>query len=361
MTYQILWLIFTSLTAMAAEIPLNKLQLAEGWKASVFADGVTNARSMTQGANGVIFVGTREEDRVYAVLPDKNGDGKSDGVKVVAKGLHSPNGVAYKNGDLYIAEVSRILVIRGIDKNLDNPPSPTPWGPSFPDKEHHGWKFIAFGPDGWLYVPVGAPCNICEEDPKTFAAIHRISPDGKKRELVAQGVRNTVGFDWSPSTKNLWFTENGRDMMGDDVPEDELNHVSKKGMHFGYPYCHASGIADPEFGKGKTCANYTPPEAKFGAHTAALGMRFLRHQKDPAMNGTILAALHGSWNRTVPQGYQVMQVKFKSAKAQPPEPFLTGFLEGKAAWGRPVDVLELTDGSILVSDDKVGAVYRLTR
>jgi glucose/arabinose dehydrogenase len=178
---------------------------------------------------------------------------------------------------------------------------------------------------------------------------------------VAKGIRNTVGFDWSPSSKDLWFTDNGRDMLGEDVPADELNHLTKKGQHFGYPYCHAGDNLDPEFGKEKKCADYTPPEAKFGAHVAALGMRFLRHQKDPSMNGNILAALHGSWNRKVPQGYEVMQIRFNQAKAQNPENFLTGFQQGTDAWGRPVDVQELADGSILVSDDKVGAVYRLSQ
>lgn len=356
----ILWLFASSLSVLAAELPLEKLQLPSGWKVSVFVDKVKDARSLTPGPNGIVFVSSKDEGKVYALLPDKNGDGKTDGVKVVAKELNTPNGVAYKDGDLYIAEIARILVVRGIDKDLDHPAKPAPWGPSFPDKEHHGWKFIAFGPDGWLYVPVGAPCNVCLEDPDLYAAIHRISPDGRKRELVAKGIRNTVGFDWSPGTKDLWFTENGRDMLGDDIPNDELNHVAQKNSHFGFPYCHA-GTLDPEFGKGKSCADYVAPEAKFPPHAAALGMRFLRHQKDKAMNGNILAALHGSWNRSQPIGYQVMQVRFANAKAQTPEPFLTGFLQGGTAWGRPVDVLELMDGSILVSDDKNGVVYRLSQ
>lgn len=347
------------LLSHAADIPLEKLQLQEGWKIGIYSDQVPGARSMTISPSGVVYVGTRTDDKVYALLPDKNGDGKSDGVKVVAKDLDTPNGVAFKDGDLYIAEVSRILVIRGIEKNLDRPALPKPWGPAFPDKTHHGWKFIAFGPDGWLYVPVGAPCNMCLEDQDTFAAIHRVSPDGKKRELVARGIRNTVGFDWSPSTKDLWFTENGRDSLGDEVPAEELNHVTKTGQHFGYPFCHAGDLLDPEFGKEKNCSDYVAPEAKFPAHAAALGMRFLRFQKDPALNGTIVTALHGSWNRSTPIGYEVDHITFKNAKAQPPVALVKGFLQGRAAWGRPVDVQELKDGSILVSDDRNGIVYRL--
>jgi glucose/arabinose dehydrogenase len=348
--------LFTN-SSFAEDPPIDRLKVADGFKIGVYASGIEDARSLTLGKDGIVYVGNRGGDKVYAVLPDKNGDGKADAVKQIAEGLNSPNGVAYKNGDLYIAEISRIRVIRGVEKKLDNKNNKTEiWGPEFPTETHHGWKFIAFGPDGWLYVPVGAPCNVCDKDPNLFAAIHRVSPDGKKRELVAKGVRNTVGFDWNPDTKELWFTENGRDWMGDEIPPCELNVVKKMGAHYGFPHCHGD-VPDPEFGKGKKCADYVAPEHKFPAHSAPLGMRFLR--KNTSLKGKILAAEHGSWNRSTPIGYQVTLIDPKNGKAEA-KPFISGFLRGSSAWGRPVDIQELEDGSILVSDDKAGAIYRVT-
>lgn len=337
----------------ADDPPIERLKVGAGYKVSVYANEVPDARSLALGKDGVVFVGNRGGDKVFALLPDKNGDGRSDGVKTIAKGLESPNGVAYKDGDLYIAEISRILVIRGVDKKLNQLNIPEPWGPSFPKEGHHGWKFIAFGPDGWLYVPVGAPCNVCDREPNLFAALHRVSPDGKKRELVAKGIRNTVGFDWQPGSKELWFTENGRDWMGDDIPPCELNRVTKIGAHYGFPVCHG-GVLDPKFGEGKDCKEFVPPVYKFPAHSAPLGMRFLRKKKN-----TLLVAEHGSWNSTNPIGYQVTQIDLNAEGGATAKPILTGFLRGSSAWGRPVDVLELNDGNILVSDDAAGAVYRL--
>ena len=353
----LLALILPALPSFAADAPkLDGLKIANGRKISVYAYPVPGARSLTLGKDGRVFVGSREKSEVYALLPDSDGDGKSDGIKVVAKGMDTPNGVAYRNGELFVAEVDQVYRIAGAD--TDQPEKPQPWGPKFPDKSHHGWKFIAFGPDGWLYVPVGAPCNICHEDENLFAAIHRVSPDGKTRELVARGIRNTVGFDWQGN--DLWFTENGRDNMGDNIPADELNRVSKAGQHFGYPFCHAGDILDPEFGKGKKCADYTPPAAKFAAHAAALGMRFLKNQKNKSINGHALVALHGSWNRSAPIGYEVVQVAMDGKKAGKVTPFVSGFLQGREVTGRPVDVLELADGSILISDDQADAVYRVS-
>ncbi len=346
-----------SLTAAAAsaEPKLDQLKIDPGFKISLYAYPVKDARSMAMGPDGIVFVGTKSEGSVYALMPDKNGDGKSDAIIPVAKNLNSPNGVAFKGGDLFVAEIDRILRFKNIAKNL-RAAKPETWGPSFPDKAHHGWKYIAFGPDGWLYVPVGAPCNICLEKPDLFAAIHRISPDGKKRELVASGVRNTVGFDWSPSDKSLWFTDNGRDWMGDDLPPCELNRVAKNGKNYGFPYCHGTGVLDPEFGKGKNCKDYVPPKHEFPAHSAPLGMKFIT--KNPALKGSILVAEHGSWNRSTPIGYQVTKIQINGDKAVKASPFLSGFLKGSSAWGRPVDILEMEDGSILISDDEAGAIYR---
>lgn len=337
-----------------ASPPIERVKVAPGFKISVYATNVENARSLALGKDGVVFVGSRSAGNVYALLPDKNKDGKSDAVKVLAKNLNSPNGVAYRNGDLYIAEISQLRRIQKVDEKLDKETIPEVWGPSFPTDTHHGWKYIAFGPDGWLYVPVGAPCNVCDKDANLYAAIHRVSPDGKKRELVAKGIRNTVGFDWNPDTKELWFTDNGRDWMGDTIPPCELNKVSKSQEHFGFPFCHGI-ISDPEYGKNVVCTQkYTTPLHDFPAHSAPLGMKFVKQPKG------ILVAEHGSWNRTDPVGYQVTFIDFSGAKPKATA-FLSGFLRGSSAWGRPVDVLELPDGSILISDDKADAVYRVTK
>lgn len=343
--------------AFAAEPKLEELKLPPGYKISVYAHPVKNARSLTLGSDGTVYVGTRSEGNVYALLPDKNGDGRSDETVTIAKGLNMPNGVAFKDGALYIAEVSQVSVIKDITKNLRSAKLEK-FGAKFPHDEHHGWKFIAFGPDGWLYVPVGAPCNICNKNENLYAAIHKVSPDGKKRELVAKGVRNTVGFDWQPGTNDFWFTENGRDWMGDEQPPCELNRLEKAGAHYGYPFCHGTNVLDPEFGKGKSCKDYVAPKFEFTAHAAPLGMRFMKNEK---LKNSVLVAEHGSWNRSELVGYQVTKIEVNGKNAGKAEPFITGFKNGKSVWGRPVDVLELPDGSILVSDDVANAVYRVTR
>jgi glucose/arabinose dehydrogenase len=348
-----LLLFLFSLSAVATP-KLSALRAAPGWKVSLYASAA-GARSLALGPHGLVFVGTRGEGKVYALVPPAGGKGQAE-AKVIAQGLREPNGVAFRNGDLYVAEVSRVGVIRGVEKKLGHANQLEPWGPGFPSFGAHGWKFIAFGPDGWLYVPVGTPCNACEKDREAYGVIFRVSPDGTKRELVAKGIRNTVGFDWHPKTGELWFTDNGRDLLGDDVPPDELNHVTKAGQDFGFPYCHGGTIPDPDLGAGKSCSSYTAPDLLFPAHSAALGLRFLRHAGKGA---AILVAEHGSWNRSRKIGYQVERVELGPKKAR--APFLTGFLRGQEAWGRPVDVLELEDGSVLVSDDEAGAVYRLRR
>jgi glucose/arabinose dehydrogenase len=348
-------LILPLASLQAAEPDLHNLKVAPGYQVNVYAEA-PGARSLTLGKDGTVFVGTQAEGKVYALLPDKNGDGKADGVKVVASGLNTPNGVAYKDGDLYIAEISRLKVIHGIDDKLGQENQAETWGPTFPPDRHHGWKFIAFGPDGWLYVPEGMPCNVCERNPQVYGTISKVSPDGKQKTVVATGIRNTVGFDWEGGS--LWFTDNGRDNLGDNIPPDELNHLAKAGENFGFPYCHGGDIPDPEFGSRHSCSEFVPPVFKFPAHVAALGMRFLHKQKK--WKGAILVAEHGSWNRSTPVGYQVVVLEPKGAHGFVSHPFLSGFLQGRNVTGRPVDVLELPHGDILVSDDYGGRVYRLS-
>jgi glucose/arabinose dehydrogenase len=345
-----------------SDLPIDQIKLPEGFEISVYAE-VPNARSMAVSPGGTLFVGNRSEDNVYAVV-DTNKDMVADRIYVIDKDLKMPNGVAFKDGDLYVAEVNRILRYRNIESNLDSPPEPEVVFDGYPTERHHGWKYIAFGPDGKLYVPVGAPCNICEnEDKPIFASITRIDVDNPKPEIIAHGVRNSVGFDWDPKTGDLWFTDNGRDMMGDDVPPCELNHVKSAGEHFGYPYCHGGTIPDPEFGQGKDCKNYSPPAYKFGAHVAPLGMTFYTGNVFPKdYLNAMFVAQHGSWNRSKKSGYKVMMVQHNGTKATKAITFAEGWLdhESQKAWGRPVDVLGLADGSILISDDYAGVIYRVT-
>ena len=343
----------------AARLPLDTLKLPPGFAISVYADNVPNARSMALGPGGTVFVGTRTAGNVYAVI-DANRDQQADRVVTIARGLDMPNGVAVRNGSLFVAEVSRILRYDNIEASLDKPPAPAVVIDTYPKDRHHGWKFMAFGPDGWLYVPVGAPCNVCARPDPRYASITRIKPDGSGLEVFASGVRNTVGFDWHPVTKQLWFTDNGRDMLGDDLPPDELNVAPAKGLHFGFPYCHAGTIADPDFGANRPCAGFTAPARTLGPHVAALGMRFYTGAMFPeAYRNQILIAEHGSWNRSVPIGYRVMKVTLSGDRVTGYEPFAEGWLQGRKAWGRPVDVLVMPDGALLVSDDQAGVIYRI--
>lgn len=353
-----------SLPAAAAEkreIHLDKLNLPEGFKIEVYARDVPNARHMTLGDKGTLFVGSMREGKVYAIV-DKNGDNQADEVKVIAEGLKLPTGVAFKDGDLYVSAVTSILRFDDIESRLDKPPAPVTITNQFPDK-HHGWKYIAFGPDGWLYVPIGAPCNICDE--KGFANIQRLKLEGDgvaKTETWADGVRNTVGFTWHPETKALWFTDNGRDMLGDDTPNCELNTAPQQGMNFGYPYCHGNDVLDPEFGEGKSCANYVPPVQELGPHVAPLGVKFYTGNQFPAnYKNQVLIAEHGSWNRSKKIGYRVTMVTLnEKGESTSYKPFIDGWLQGEEAWGRPVDVLVMPDGAMLVSDDYAGVIYRVS-
>ena len=338
---------------------LDKTKLPAGFKAEVYAE-VPKARSMCVSPNGTVFVGTKEKT-VYAVT-DENHDGKADKVYVIATGLNAPNGVAFKDGSLYIGTISTIYRMDSIESRLNNPPAPVVVYDKYPTLKHHGNKFIAFGPDGKLYAPIGAPCNICDS-PKPFASITRINPDGTGFEIYASGIRDCVGFDWNPVTKQLWFTDNGRDEMGDDIPADELNNATKAGMHFGYPYCHEGDILDPEFGKGKSCLDYIPPTKKLGAHVAALGMRFYTGSMFPQdYKNAIFIAEHGSWNRSGLVGYRVVVAKMDgNGVPTDPIPFADGWLQNATnVNGRPVDVQVLNDGSLLISDDYKGAIYRIS-
>lgn len=353
------YLLFLLPAACAAQTKIDTIRLPPGFAIAPYATNVPGARSMALGPDGIVFVGTRKEGRVYAVLPRKDGS-RAEEVVTVAGGLAMPNGVAYRDGSLFVAEIGRILRYDDIASRLHAPGTPVVVYDRFPKKRHHGWKFIRFGPDGMLYVPVGAPCNVCAvEDP--FGSITRMRPDGTGFEIFARGVRNSVGFDWDPETKDLWFTDNGRDRMGDDLPPDELNHAPVKGLHFGFPYRHGKGIADPEFGTGGGKEMVTPPAMELGPHVASLGMRFYTGSMFPeTYRNRIFIAEHGSWNRSVPIGYRITVVRLENGKAQRYEVFAEGWLSGGTAWGRPVDVLVMPDGALLVSDDKAGAIYRIT-
>jgi glucose/arabinose dehydrogenase len=345
--------------AAGNSLPIDKITLPSGFEIKLYAE-VPNARSMALTPNGILFVGSRNAGKVYAI--DTRGDGPQIKKSVViAERLNMPNGVAIKDGALYVAEINRVLRYDDIEARLKNPPKPVIVSDRFPRDRHHGWKFIAFGPDGDLYVPVGAPCNICEPDPDRYAAILRMKPDGSNLQVFARGIRNTVGFDWHPQTKELWFTDNGRDRQGDDVPPDELNRAPKQGLHFGYPYCHGGDIPDPEYGKKQSCNGFTPPAQNLGPHVAALGMRFYTGSMFPSeYRNQIFIAEHGSWNRSTPIGYRVTLVELKENKAISYRPFAEGWLQGNRAWGRPVDVLVMPDGALLVSDDEAGAIYRIS-
>ncbi len=345
----------------AAEIPLDQIQLPPGFKAEIWAHGMPGARMMARGDKGTIFVGTRGIGRVYAVT-DK-GDRREH--TIVTKGHVQPNGVAFRDGSLYVAAINDVMRFDGIEDTLPKVPDAVDLSAAFdlPPDIHHGWKFLAFGPDNKLYVPVGAPCNSCEVS-QTHAQIRRYNPDGSGMEVVARGVRNSVGFDFHPETGELWFTDNDRDWMSEHGPDCELNRVSKLGENFGFPRCHANGIADPEFGGPGACDGVTMPAALMGPHTAPLGMRFYTGEMFPdEYKGNIFVARRGSWNRTTKVGFDVVLAKLNTAgTGASVSPFMTGFLDtgDNSFWGRPVDVLVMPDGALLVADEQNGAIYRVS-
>ena len=354
--------------AGAGDLPLDKIQLPEGFEISVYAEGVTGARSMALSPSGVLYVGTRGRGTnprrghagfVWAVA-DRDGDGRAEEVIQLATGLNMPNGVAFRDGDLYVAEVSQVWKWEGLDEKLASPPEPAMLNDTFPDKTHHGWKYLAFGPDGRLYFQIGAPCNICEPEHERFASILRMNPDGSNVEIVARGVRNSVGFDWDPRTAELWFTDNGRDWLGDDSPSDELNHITTGGMNFGFPYCHSTDTSDPEFGQKHPCSDFTPPAMKLDPHVAAIGMKFYTGSQFPQRyRNQILIAEHGSWNRSEKLGYRITMVEIENNQPVRYSTFAEGWLSGGQVWGRPADLLVMPDGSLLVSDDTAHAIYRI--
>jgi glucose/arabinose dehydrogenase len=332
-----------------AQVPLERIQLPPGFRIEVLAS-VPNARSLALGARGTLFVGSRSGGAVHAVLPG----GK---VVKVADGLSVPNGVAIKDGSLYIAEISRILKI----ENAETIPASKPEVvfDKLPRDVHHGWKFIRFGPDGKLYVPIGMPCNVCDRE--GYGLIGSLELSSGKFEIFSKGIRNSVGFDWHPKSRELWFTDNGRDWLGDDLPADELNHAPRAGMHFGFPYCHQGDLPDPEFGRGRACAEFQAPARKLGPHVASLGMRFYTGSMFPEeYRNQIFIAEHGSWNRSSKIGYRLSLVKLDGSKVVSYQPFAQGWLQGDAVWGRPVDVEVLADGSLAVSDDYAGIIYRIS-
>lgn len=342
------------------EMLARRIQLPPGFKVELYATGVPNARSLTLGSGGTVFVGSRRAGKVYALVGNGRGDRASE-VITIARGLNTPNGVAFHDGSLYVAEVSRVLRYDDIEARLKNPPVPVVVSTELPLTKQHEWRFIRFGPDGWLYVGVGAPCNVCESTDKRVARILRMHADGSGMETYALGVRNSVGFDWQPESKEMWFTENGRDNMGDDIPPDELNYAPRAGMNFGFPYCHGKDIADPQFGSEHSCAEFVAPAWSLPAHVAAVGMRFYTGGMFPEeYRGGIFIAEHGSWNRSVPIGYRVSRVVVEGDRAVKYEAFAQGWLAGGMHWGRPVDVLVMPDGALLVSDDFAGAIYRIS-
>lgn len=337
---------------------IGKLVLPPGFAVEIYAREVPNARSLELSPAGTLFIGTRTEGKVYAVV-DRDRDYRADVVHVIAAGLDMPNGVAFRDGSLYVAEVGRILRYDDIEARLEDPPAPVVVYDELPTERHHGWKFIAFGPDGKLYVPVGAPCNICDPPPP-YATILRMNADGTGVEVYARGVRNSVGFTWHPHTGELWFTDNGPDWLGDDRPPCELNHAPGPGLHFGYPYVHGRDIVDPELGAGHDPREYEAPALELGPHVAPLGLEFYTGAMfPPAWRGDLLVAEHGSWNRSRKIGYRVMRVPFAGGRPAGYQPFIDGWLQGERVWGRPVDLEPMPDGSLLLSDDVLGVVYRI--
>lgn len=338
---------------------LGTIKLPAGFRISVFAE-VPTARSLAVSPSGVVYVGNRSNSSVYAVVDD-NRDGVADHMHEVAKGMHVPNGVAFKDGDLYIMTISTLYKVAGVERDLTNPSQPEVVYDKFPADEAHGWKYMAFGPDGALYIPVGVPCNSCENSNELFGTVARFDLNTKQVSIVARGVRNSVGFDWKPGTGELWFTDNGRDLMGDDLPGDELNRVTQVGQSFGAPFCYADGVQDSDLPK-RNCADFTAPVAVLAPHTAALGMKFYTGSMFPEQyKNQIFIAEHGSWNRSTPIGYRVMMVRLDGDRAVSYEPFIDGWLDQNGqSNGRPVDIAVLADGSMLVSDDKAGAIYRIS-
>jgi glucose/arabinose dehydrogenase len=356
-------LVVASLQCASAAEPLSArlglIELPPGFEISLYAEGVENARQLALGERGTVFAGSRDAGKVFA-LRDSDGDRVADHMYVIDEGLKMPSGLEFRSGSLYVGAVNRILRYDDIENRLDVPPEPSVVTAALPNKTHHGWKYLRFGPDGLLYVPVGAPCNVCDEP--GFAQIRRMRADGEGMEVYAEGIRNSVGLAFDPRSGELWFTDNGRDLLGDDLPADELNHAPRAGLHYGYPWCHQGDIPDPELGAGKKCADYVKPALTLGAHVAALGLTFYTgDQFPPEFRQNLFIARHGSWNRSEKSGYDILLVRFDDGGSiVGSDVFASGWLQGQDNWGRPNDVLQMPEGSLLVSDDQAGAIYRIS-
>ena len=353
-------------------LPIELIKLPPGFKIEIYAENLTYARSMALSPDGTLYVGTRRPfetldspngSALYAIV-DKNNNNHAEAseIYVIAQGLNNPNGVAFKDGSLYVAQINRIIRFDDIEAQLASPKEPVTIK-ELPEYLMHGWRYIGFGPDGKLYLAMGANCNVCQHNDELNATIVRMNPDGSDMEIFAKGVRNSVGFDWDPATGELWFTDNGRDLLGNDVPSDELNHAPVQGLNFGFPTCHSGSIPDPDLGSDTnyTCNTMVPPSWMMGPHVAPLGMRFYTGTQFPEeYRGQIFIAEHGSWNRDAPIGYRLALVRLQNNTAVGHEVFAEGWLQNKTAWGRPVDMQTLKDGSMLVSDDMNGVIYRIS-
>jgi glucose/arabinose dehydrogenase len=352
-TFSVVLFLLCSTSSVIASV--DDIQLPPGFSIEEYAD-VPKARSLALGDRGTLFVSNRKGRSVYAVVEDD--DGRTQTIELL-DGMSTPNGIAYYDGDLYVAEIDRVYRYANVEDRLDDMPRAEVLDIDLPSDRSHGWRYIGFGPDGKLYISIGAPCNVCDEF--GYAQIIRVNPDGTERETFASGVRNSVGFTWHPETRDLWFTDNGRDMLGDDLPPCELNHAPRQGLHFGFPYCHGGDILDPKFGKDRDCANYTPPVQKLGPHVAPLGVKFYTGDMfPPEYRGQVFIAEHGSWNRSKKIGYRISLVRLDGDTAISYEPFAFGWLQGEQVSGRPVDLIVKQDGSLLVSDDQAGKIYRIS-
>jgi len=352
-TFSVVLFLLCSTSSVIASV--DDIQLPPGFSIEEYAD-VPKARSLALGDRGTLFVSNRKGRSVYAVVEDDDGGTRT--IELL-DGMSTPNGIAYYDGDLYVAEIDRVYRYANVEDRLDDMPRAEVLDIDLPSDRSHGWRYIGFGPDGKLYISIGAPCNVCDEF--GYAQIIRVNPDGTERETFASGVRNSVGFTWHPETRDLWFTDNGRDMLGDDIPPCELNHAPRQGLHFGFPYCHGGDILDPKFGKDRDCANYTPPVQKLGPHVAPLGVKFYTGDMfPPEYRGQVFIAEHGSWNRSKKIGYRISLVRLDGDTAISYEPFAFGWLQGEQVSGRPVDLIVKQDGSLLVSDDQAGKIYRIS-
>ncbi|HEY5776884.1 MAG TPA: PQQ-dependent sugar dehydrogenase [Xanthomonadales bacterium] len=357
--FLLLFLALMPVGNILAEVQLDKIQLPPGFSIEIYAQGVENARQMARGDGGTIFAGSRREGKLWAIT-DADGDQRAETIRLIDEGLKMPSGIEFRDGALYVGAVEQILRYDNIEALLDLPPEPVVVTDDLPDKEHHGWKYLRFDADGRLYIPVGAPCNICDEE--GFGDIRRMNPDGSGLEVYASGVRNSVGLAFHPENGHLWFTDNGRDMLGDDLPADELNYAPGPGLHFGFPYCHQGDLLDEEFGKGRDCADYTAPVAKLDPHGASLGLAFYTGEMfPPEYKNRLFVTQHGSWNRTEKIGYRVLVLEVQpDGKVLDKKVFASGWLQGQEVWGRPNDVLVMPDGALLVSDDMAGVIYRIS-